>query len=124
MDSDPHGLAILSTYVNGSAKFKEINHCLTVPRMKFLGVNILDYKTGWMESSQYDRHLARLMLQKAWIQQPEFLEWRRQLQLGLFLGKNAEMNVVGDPTTTSSPLAEYVKKKIFNEKLRTPIMCV
>lgn len=113
VDSDPHGIQILSTYKYGSAKMAHESASLAVERIQFLGVSILEYNYGWIQYSTRDRVLAMSMLKKKWMQMADTALWRREIQLGLFLGKKAEMNIVAS-SDENLRISQYVKEKLRN----------
>ena len=110
VDSDPHGILIFMTYKFGSRKNAYYNHLLAVPRMQYLGVSLSDYSQGWTTLSSKDITQTVNLLHESWITLPEFDCLRRELQLGMFLQKKAEMNIA--TRDRSRGFIEYVTNRL------------
>ncbi|GAA6001387.1 hypothetical protein JCM10207_006638 [Rhodosporidiobolus poonsookiae] len=137
VDSDPHGLEILSTYRFGSASLSFDAANLTVARLEWLGVKGTEWDALGVDRDELlpltraDRGKALGMLKREWL--PD--EWRRELEYMLHLGRKAEIQVLssssaavaqpsqsasssaaaGTEETKANPsrLVEYVKRKIL-----------
>ncbi|GAA6038244.1 hypothetical protein JCM8097_005811 [Rhodosporidiobolus ruineniae] len=104
VDSDPHGLDILSTYRFGSAaqSFDAAN--LVVPRVEWLGVKGSEWddlgvgRDELLPLTKADRSKALRMLRREWL--PE--EWRRELEYMLHLNRKAEIQVLSSPSSAST----------------------
>ncbi|GAA5886178.1 hypothetical protein JCM6882_004290 [Rhodosporidiobolus microsporus] len=131
VDSDPHGLDILSTYRFGSASLAFDAANLTVDSLEWLGVKGSEWdalgidRDELLSLTKADRTKAAAMLRREWL--PD--EWRRELEYMLHLGRKAEIQILSSsssPSTesqqpsqggtsssdSSSRLVEYVKSKI------------
>lgn len=95
------------TYKFGGQKSAYCNHLLAVPRMEYLGISLMEYEKGWLDLSTRDISLALSILKHTWMGRLEFEVVRRELQLGLFLQKKAEMNIAGK---TSIEVTEHVER--------------
>ncbi|GAA5850652.1 hypothetical protein JCM8547_001945 [Rhodosporidiobolus lusitaniae] len=134
VDSDPHGLEILSTYRFGSASLSFDSANLTVgERIEWLGVKGTEWDALGIDRDELlpltkaDRSKALAMLNREWL--PE--EWRRELEYMLHLGRKAEIQAISStsssqpsqPTgetdeTSSSRLIGYVRGKIIEARSR------
>ncbi|GEM09843.1 meiotic recombination protein SPO11 [Rhodotorula toruloides] len=134
VDSDPHGLDILSTYRFGSAALSHESANLAVPRLEWLGVKGTEWDSLGVDRDEllplslHDRRKALAMLKKEGL--PE--EWRRELQYMLHLGCKAEIQILASsssptqldfdtqiqssasdsPPAASSRLIDYIKTKL------------
>lgn len=110
VDSDPYGIQIFCTYKYGALKTKHLeDHVCSSAR--FLGVSVLEYQDGWLPMGQRDLKLAFSMLKTMAISnEPGLNILKRELQLQLFLGKKAEINVIRDDTEVT--MVEYIQKKL------------
>lgn len=120
VDSDPHGLDILSTYRFGSAALSHDSANLAVPRLEWLGVKGTEWddlgvdRDELLPLSLHDRRKALAMLKREGLP----AEWRcvalalsrkggtltivvrRELQYMLHLGRKAEIQILA---SSSSP---------------------
>ncbi|CDR40623.1 hypothetical protein NBRC10512_008098 [Rhodotorula toruloides] len=102
VDSDPHGLDILSTYRFGSAALSHDSANLAVPRLEWLGVKGTEWddlgvdRDELLPLSLHDRRKALAMLKREGL--PD--EWSRELQYMLHLGRKAEIQILA---SSSSP---------------------
>lgn len=120
VDSDPHGIEILSIYRNGSKRATDNNENLICPALQYLGVSLLDYERGWIDYGPHDYKKALSLLKKERVHCSYYSrELLRELQLGVFIGKKAEMNVLGTETKEKNPLAQYVLNKLFGQIKQT-----
>jgi meiotic recombination protein SPO11 len=101
VDFDPHGLGILSTYKYGSIALAHENAQLTVSRIRWLGVKSTDLQEGeageaqgLLSLSARDRGKALKMLGSEVF--AEETEWRREMQVMLFLNIKAEVQVMSE----------------------------
>ncbi|BGP32347.1 endodeoxyribonuclease [Rhodotorula toruloides] len=135
VDSDPHGLDILSTYRFGSAALSHDSANLAVPRLEWLGVKGTEWdslgvdRDELLSLSLHDRRKALAMLKREGL--PD--DWRRELQYMLHLGRKAEIQILAsstsppqhdldtqiqlctsDPTPAPTPsrLLDYIKTKL------------
>ncbi|KAK9354641.1 Spo11/DNA topoisomerase VI subunit A [Lipomyces doorenjongii] len=109
VDSDPYGIDILCTYKFGSRAMAHENSHLTALKMEWVGVNVLEYEDGWTKLSVGDRKKALKMLSLPWMETEAAMAMRLELQRMLFLGKKAEMNVVG---TEANSVITYLTQAI------------
>lgn len=119
VDSDPYGILIFMTYKFGSRKNAYCNHLLAVPRMLFLGVSLTDYTQGWTSLTSKDAKLSMTLLSDPWAGQPQFDCVRRELQLGLFLQKKAEMNI--SSKDGSRGVCQFVENQLIAANAKTEI---
>lgn len=98
------------TYKFGSRRNPYCNHLLAVPRLQYLGVSLSDYTEGWVSLTSRDITLTINLLQEPWMAGPDFTSIRRELQLGLFLQKKAEMNIASKES--SRGISEYVENQL------------
>ncbi|KAG8529755.1 uncharacterized protein KY384_005236 [Bacidia gigantensis] len=113
VDLDPDGIAIMSTYKYGSINLSHENESLQLPSLQWLGLEWKDiFNSIIADSAQIsdrrlslsgrDRAKAVKMLQNS----PPLAEhgaepkWRRELQVMLFTGAKAEMEILGDNITS------------------------
>ncbi|KAH0565874.1 hypothetical protein GP486_000731 [Trichoglossum hirsutum] len=101
VDFDPHGLCILSTYKYGSIALAHENAQLTVSRIRWLGVKSTDLlesnageAQGLLSLTARDRRKAVKMLGSEVF--TEDAEWRREMQVMLFLNIKAEVQVMSE----------------------------
>lgn len=113
VDSDPYGLMIFVKYKFGS-KIAYQNDLMAVPRMIYLGVSIADYNTGWLPLTKRDITMAFSILNQSYMSMLEFKNIKDELQLQLFLGKKAEMNVFC--RKDAKGITSYIEKKIRQYK--------
>ncbi|KAI9775434.1 MAG: hypothetical protein M1839_001129 [Geoglossum umbratile] len=99
VDFDPDGLSILSTYKYGSSALAHENSQLAVPSIRWLGIRSADLQQenadevqGLLRLSARDRGKAVKMLGSEVF--AEEAEWRREMQVMLFLNVKAEIQVV------------------------------
>jgi meiotic recombination protein SPO11 len=99
VDFDPDGLSILSTYKYGSAALAHENSQLAVSSIHWLGIRSTDLQQesadeaqGLLRLSARDRGKAVKMLGNEIFAVET--EWRRELQVMLFLNVKAEIQVV------------------------------
>ncbi|RHZ56663.1 putative meiosis-specific topoisomerase Spo11 [Aspergillus thermomutatus] len=106
VDSDPDGMAIMSTYKYGSMAHARDNEKLNVPKLRWLGLRTSDViegadsfgDDGFIRLSPRDRKKAIAMLSNnpVWaINGPE-QEWRAELQQMLMLNLKAEIEILYD----------------------------
>lgn len=160
VDSDPDGIAIFLNYKYGTRNQQRNGTCYPIPKIKYIGVSLNDYSNDlslpiddetlygsqysrfngfpdptstWMQLSFRDLKMAFHLIQDPRIRLKENKAILRELQMGLFLGKKAEMNnavaPVSDPekdessqTTVTdkdtSPIADYSMMKLSQELLK------
>jgi meiotic recombination protein SPO11 len=106
VDSDPDGMAIVSTYKYGSVAHTSENGKLNVPCLWWLGLRTSDVVTG--ASGNDDEALMRLtardrkkiigMLSSnpVWAAEGPELAWRAELQQMLMLNLKAEIEILYD----------------------------
>ncbi|KAJ8103966.1 Spo11/DNA topoisomerase VI subunit A [Lipomyces tetrasporus] len=112
-DSDPYGVDIMCTYKFGSRAMAHENSHLTAIQMEWVGVNVLEYEDGWTKLSVADRKKALKMLSLPWMETDAANAMRLELQRMLFLGRKAEMNVVGtDADGVIAYLAQVIKTRL------------
>jgi meiotic recombination protein SPO11 len=98
VDYDPDGIAILSTYKNGSKALANENATLRVPRIQWLGPKSSDLCSvgldgiGLLDLTDRDRRLARKMLENGNIDE----ECKRELRVMLMLGYKAEIQQLSE----------------------------
>ncbi|GAA6051033.1 hypothetical protein JCM3770_005465 [Rhodotorula araucariae] len=137
VDSDPHGLSILSVYKHGSSSQAHDSANLVVPRVQWLGVKGSEWdalgvgRDELLPLTKADRGKALAMLKKEGLPN----EWRRELEYMLHLNRKAEIQVLcssspsssstaiqssatqasprGKPGQQLSRLVEYVKKALW-----------
>ncbi|GAA5833571.1 hypothetical protein JCM9279_001564 [Rhodotorula babjevae] len=134
VDSDPHGLSILSVYAHGSALQSHDAHSLVVPRLQWLGVKGTEWAALGVDRDELlpltkaDRVKAQSMLKKDNL--PD--AWRRELEFMLHLQRKAEIQILSSTSTpsnaiqgsqlhgdsqqrqqTSPRLVDYVKKALW-----------
>ncbi|GAA5895322.1 hypothetical protein JCM8208_005977 [Rhodotorula glutinis] len=131
VDSDPHGLSILSVYAHGSALQSHDAHNLVVPRLQWLGVKGTEWAALGVDRDELlpltkaDRVKALLMLKKDNL--PD--AWRRELEFMLHLQRKGEIQILSstrrsttaaensqqEPSSSSlsSRLVDYVKKALW-----------
>lgn len=114
VDADVHGILIMKTYSLGSDTMVEEQ--LPIPQLQYLGVSLMDYEQGVVNSTWRDKKLAMSTLKKAWIKHDKYTKWRVELQRGLFFGKKAEMNVLDAKHLQA--LARYVRLKVKPMELK------
>ncbi|BGP48432.1 endodeoxyribonuclease [Rhodotorula kratochvilovae] len=109
VDSDPHGLSILSVYACGSYSQAHDAANLVVPRVQWLGVKGSEWdvlgvgRDELLPLAKADRAKALAMLRKEGLP----CEWRRELEYMLHLNRKAEIQVLSSPSF-SSPSAVAV----------------
>ncbi|KAB8234655.1 putative meiosis-specific topoisomerase Spo11 [Aspergillus alliaceus] len=106
VDSDPDGMAIMSTYKYGSMAHTSQNGRLNITRLRWLGLRTSEVVTG--ASNNDDEALIRLtardrkkiitMLSNnpVWMEEGPELEWRAELQQMLMLNLKAEIEILYD----------------------------
>lgn len=112
VDADPHGLWIAATYKNGKRpkQASDTRADVTAPSLEYLGVEVLEVSASFLKYRATDRRCALSLLKHDWIHRPEFVKWKHQIQLGLFLGYKGELNVV--TRQDGDRLAQYVRNKL------------
>lgn len=115
MDFDPDGVAIMSTYKYGSNSLRYQNENLTVPNMRWLGIqssdicgSVEDDGQGLLQLTKRDRRLAMRMLEKEPFQEETERVWRREVQVMLFLNIKAEIQI----TTQMGNISEWLDEKL------------
>lgn len=122
MDYDPDGMAIFSTYKNGSALSSEEKDGPTIPNMHWLGLrrnHISDEQTthqdqGLMALTRRDRHKARSMIDSsaAAADSPD-MEWNLELQVMLMLNLKAELQLLD---ALPNGLSSMVQGELLNPR--------
>lgn len=121
VDFDPYGIGILSTYKYGSVKLAHENVHLTVPSIRWLGVQSTDLcskddfddESGLLRLTARDRRIAVRMLER-----PTFAEdgpeptWRRDLQVMLMLNTKAEIQHLSG---REGGLEKWLEEKLLAE---------
>lgn len=120
MDFDPYGIGILSTYKYGSIRLAHENTHLTVPSIRWLGVQSQDLpskesddESGLLRLTARDRRIAVKMLER-----PTFAEdgpepmWRRELQVMLMLNTKAEIQHLSG---SEGGLEQWLASKLLSE---------
>lgn len=116
VDMDPHGVQIAATYRFGSVAMAWENHRLAVQGVEWVGVKSADLEQavarardgpveGVARLTLRDRRKAEGMLVKSWMDAVP--EWRSELQMMLFLGVKAEIEIV-----SGVGVKEWVEGKI------------
>lgn len=116
VDMDPHGVQIAATYRFGSVAMAWENHRLAVQRAEWVGVKSADLQQavaragdgpveGVARLTLRDRRKAEGMLARPWMDAVP--EWRSELQIMLFLGVKAEIEIV-----SGVGVKEWVEGKI------------
>ncbi|KAL9101744.1 MAG: hypothetical protein Q9163_003020 [Psora crenata] len=108
-DFDPDGIAILSTYKHGSHNLAHENANLNVPSISWLGIRSADIHhhikcstntdhRGLVKLSGRDRKKGMRMLlnNAALAENGREMEWRREVQVMLFLNVKAEMEILAE----------------------------
>ncbi|VVT44149.1 uncharacterized protein SAPINGB_P000320 [Magnusiomyces paraingens] len=127
VDSDPHGIAIYLAYKSGNLS----SQAPPVPRLEYLGVSLSEYsnkalrkaETHWIDLNHRDVTLAiSLITSRNWSSSSclEFNPVLRELQMGLFLFKKAEMNnatVVSNDEKIGNSIVDYVEFKLRPNQL-------
>ncbi|KAE8375914.1 Spo11/DNA topoisomerase VI subunit A [Aspergillus bertholletiae] len=106
VDSDPDGMAIMSTYKYGSMAHTSQNGRLNVPCLQLLGLRTSDIVSGALSNDDAalirltirDRKKVMTMLSNnpVWAAEGPELEWRTQLQQMLMLNLKAEIEILYD----------------------------
>lgn len=109
VDSDVHGILIMRTYENTTENTIETYDSVNI---QYLGVSLLDYPDGFVNTTFKDKQLSFSTLRKPWIHDAEHVEWKQELQRGLFMGKKAEMNILD--RSHLGRLSAYIEGKIKN----------
>lgn len=105
-DSDPDGMAIMSTYKYGSMAHTNQNGRLNIPCLWWLGLRTSDVVSGASSNSdgalirltERDRKKIMTMLSNnpVWAAEGPELEWRAELQQMLMLNLKAEIEILYD----------------------------
>ncbi|KAF4223769.1 hypothetical protein CNMCM8980_010285 [Aspergillus fumigatiaffinis] len=106
VDSDPDGMAIMSTYKYGSMAHARENEKLNVSKLRWLGLRTSDVIGGadsfgdeaFIRLSPRDRKKAIAMLANnpVWAEDGPEQEWRTELQQMLMLNLKAEIEILYD----------------------------
>ncbi|KAF7115133.1 hypothetical protein CNMCM5793_001367 [Aspergillus hiratsukae] len=106
VDSDPDGMAIMSTYKYGSMAHARDNEKLNVSKLRWLGLRTSDVIGGadafgdeaFIRLSPRDRKKALAMLSNnpVWAENGPEQEWRAELQQMLMLNLKAEIEILYD----------------------------
>ncbi|KAF7170966.1 hypothetical protein CNMCM5623_003477 [Aspergillus felis] len=106
VDSDPDGMAIMSTYKYGSMAHARDNEKLNVSKLRWLGLRTSDVIGGadsfgdeaFIRLSPRDRKKAIAMLSNnpVWAEDGPEHEWRAELQQMLMLNLKAEIEILYD----------------------------
>ncbi|KAG2005144.1 hypothetical protein GB937_008978 [Aspergillus fischeri] len=106
VDSDPDGMAIMSTYKYGSMAHARDNEKLNVSKLRWLGLRTSDVIGGadsfgdeaFIRLSLRDRKKAVAMLSNnpVWAEDGPEQEWRAELQQMLMLNLKAEIEILYD----------------------------
>ncbi|KAF4213284.1 hypothetical protein CNMCM5878_000095 [Aspergillus fumigatiaffinis] len=106
VDSDPDGMAIMSTYKYGSMAHARENEKLNVSKLRWLGLRTSDIIGGadsfgdeaFIRLSPRDRKKAIAMLANnpVWAEDGPEQEWRTELQQMLMLNLKAEIEILYD----------------------------
>lgn len=106
VDSDPDGMAIMSTYKYGSMAHARDNEKLNVSKLRWLGLRTSDVIGGadsfgdeaFIRLSPRDRKKAITMLANnpVWAEDGPEQEWRAELQQMLMLNLKAEIEILYD----------------------------
>ncbi|KAK7207037.1 Spo11/DNA topoisomerase VI subunit A [Myxozyma melibiosi] len=117
VDSDPYGIHILGIYKYGSKAMVHEASTLIAGRLQWIGVRLLDYEyeSAYAGLSKRDRRMAMNMLGNEWMDCEGAKEMRAEVQRMLFLGRKAEMNVVGDESGLG--ISEYLARLIRSSLL-------
>lgn len=110
VDSDPYGLMIFIKYKFGS-KVAYQSHLMAVPRIIYLGVSITDYHSGWLPMTEKDCNMALNILSHPHMTMSELKVIKDELQMQLFLGKKAEMNIASK--NGSKGITAYIRNKLL-----------
>ena len=98
MDSDPHGLKILSVYMSGSKAMSYDSEMLTSPDIKWLGVRPSDLdrydipEQCRLEMTKSDMQVAQQLLKEPFI--ASRAEWTKELQLMVSSKEKAEIRAL------------------------------
>lgn len=119
VDADPHGIHIAATY-----RFRSFVRAFSLQGMgssiSYIGVSLVDFRRGYLPLEDKNRKQAERLLSTICSRREEKLEmedynemdkWKLELQRMLFLGKVAEMNVVGEDRE-GEDLASYIFDKV------------
>lgn len=119
VDSDPHGILIFLNYKLATPKQKKMGTAFPTERLQYLGVSLSDYRQlgscgTAIPLTQRDVAIAMSILQSSHIIQREDLKpVLRELQLGLFLQKKAEMNnATTEDEEVGNSIVSYVQSKL------------
>ncbi|KIW07325.1 uncharacterized protein PV09_02175 [Verruconis gallopava] len=101
MDYDPDGMEIISTYKHGSIALSHEKSGLELPSIQWLGLNSrqigllrnVHESRGLLRLTERDRRKATQMLHRKVFTDIE-TEWRRELQVMLFLNMKAEIQLL------------------------------
>lgn len=115
VDSDPHGIAIFMNYKYATQTQFKNGTAYPVSKIEYLGVSLSDYgrinpssknetqdkvclstdpTTSWIQMLHADYKKGMSILRDPWFLDPSNKHILREIQMGLFLGKKAEMNTV------------------------------
>ncbi|KAH0542284.1 hypothetical protein FGG08_003311 [Glutinoglossum americanum] len=119
VDFDPDGLGILSTYKYGSVALAHENAQLTVSSIRWLGVRSGDLQGGSTDEVQgllglsaRDRGKALKMLGNEVF--AEEFEWRREMQVMLFLNFKAEIQVMSGFGKVG--LEKWIEERVLDQE--------
>lgn len=123
VDADPHGIHIAATY-----RFRSFVRASSLQEMgssiSYIGVSLVDFQRGYLPLENKNRKQAERLLSTICSRGQEKLEmedyremdkWKLELQRMLFLGKVAEMNVVGEGRE-GRDLARYIFDKMAHRQ--------
>lgn len=84
---------------------------MAVPRIIYLGVSITDYHSGWLPMTEKDCNMALNILSHPHMTMSELKVIKNELQMQLFLGKKAEMNIASK--NGSKGITAYIRNKLL-----------
>lgn len=106
VDSDPDGMAIMSTYKYGSMAHTRDNAKLNIPCLRWLGLRTSDAVAGVgplgddalnpLTARDRKKIIAMLSSNPVWAVDGPELEWRAELQKMLMLNLKAELEILYD----------------------------
>ncbi|KAI9041689.1 putative meiosis-specific topoisomerase Spo11 [Aspergillus affinis] len=119
VDSDPDGMAIMSTYKYGSMAHTRDNAQLNIPCLRWLGLRTSDVAAGasplgddaliQLTPRDRKRSIAMLSSNPVWAADGPELEWRAELQQMLMLNLKAELEILYD---RDGGIEEWIDRKM------------
>ncbi|KAJ5495207.1 hypothetical protein N7539_000323 [Penicillium diatomitis] len=123
MDSDPHGMAIMSTYKYGSMAHLHENARLSLPGLEWLGVRLTDAILASespgagrvLSLTANDRRKILAMLRKnpVWASDGPEREWVTELHRMLLLNVKAEIEILYE---REGGLEAWIDRKLFRQE--------